>query len=260
MKILIIEDERPAFERLSKMLKEYNSEINILGNITGINDSINWFAKNKQPDLILLDVQLSDGLSLEIFSKVKITCPVIFTTAYDEYILDAFNYNGIDYLLKPIRKEKLFSALDKYKNLKEHFAQDYFSLFNKLTQTGKNYKERFTVKTGAEFISVGVEEAAYFVSEYKLVFLVTRGGKKYSYDKNLAQLEDELDPKRFFRANRNYIISINSIKSFKPFFKGKLIIDILPSAKEKIFISQEKAAQFKEWLQKKFLICYFFCF
>lgn len=250
MKILIIEDEKPAIERLSKLLNEYDSGINILANLTGINDSINWFAKNKQPDLILLDVQLSDGLSFEIFSKVKITCPVIFTTAYDEYILDAFNYNGIDYLLKPIKKEKLFSALDRYKNLKEHFTQDYFSILNKFTQTGRTYKERVTVKSGAEFLSVGVDEAAYFVSEYKLTFLITRAGKKYSYDKNLAQLEDELDPKRFFRVNRNYIISINSIKSFKPFSKGKLVVDIYPSTKEKIFISQEKAAKFKEWLEQ----------
>lgn len=250
MKILIIEDEKPAYERLSKMLKEYDSEIIDLGNLTGINNSINWFAKNKQPDLILLDIQLSDGLSLEIFSKVKITCPVIFTTAYDEYILDAFNYNGIDYLLKPIKKEKLFSALNKYINLKEHFAQDYFSIFTKLTQTDKTYKERLTVKTGSEFISICIDDAAYFVSEYKLVFLVTCAGKKYSYDKNLSQLEDELDPKKFFRVNRNYIISINSIKSFKPFFKGKLLIEILPSSKEKIFISQEKASKFKEWLEK----------
>lgn len=250
MKILIIEDEKPAIGRLSKLLNEYDSGINILANLTGINDSINWFAKNKQPDLILLDVQLSDGLSFEIFSKVKITCPVIFTTAYDEYILDAFNYNGIDYLLKPIKKEKLFSALDRYKNLKEHFTQDYFSILNKFTQTGRTYKERVTVKSGAEFLSVGVDEAAYFVSEYKLTFLITRAGKKYSYDKNLAQLEDELDPKRFFRVNRNYIISINSIKSFKPFSKGKLVVDIYPSTKEKIFISQEKAAKFKEWLEQ----------
>lgn len=250
MKILIIEDEKPAFERLLKMLKENDSGITIIGNITGINESINWFAKNKQPDLILLDVQLSDGLSLEIFSKVKITCPVIFTTAYDEYILDAFNYNGIDYLLKPIKREKLFSALDKYKNLKEHFAQDYFSILNKFNQTGRTYKERFTVKSGTEFLSVGADETAYFVSEYKLVFLITLSGKKYSCDKNLTQLEGELDPKRFFRVNRNYIISINSIKSFKHFSKGKLIVDINPFSKEKIFVSQEKAAQFKEWLEQ----------
>ena len=250
MKILIIEDEKPAFERLSKMLNDYESEIEVLGNITGIKDASKWFAKNKMPDLILLDIQLSDGLSLEIFNKVRITCPVIFTTAYDEYILEAFNYNGIDYLLKPIKKEKLFAALDKYKNLKEHFAQNYLSLLNKLNPEGKKYKERFTVKNGTEFLSVHVDDIAYFFTEYKIIFLVTRSGKKYLYDKNLSAIEEELDPKKFYRINRNYLVSIDSIKSFKSFFKGKLVIDLLPSVQEKVYVSQEKASQFKEWLNQ----------
>lgn len=250
MKILIIEDEKPAFERLCKMLGEYKNEIEILANITGIKDAINWFAQNNQPDLILLDIQLSDGLSLEIFSKARITCPVIFTTAYDEYILEAFNYNGIDYLLKPIKKENLFSALNKYENLKEHFAHDYLSLLNNLTNTKEKYKERLTVKNGTEFLSIPTGDIAYFFTEFKLTFLITSSGKKYLYDKNLSLLENELNPKRFYRINRNYIVSIDSIKSFKPFFKGKLIIEVIPPVQEKIFVSQEKASAFKQWLEQ----------
>ena len=250
MKILIIEDEKPAFERLSIMLKEYEDGINILENLTGIKDTVKWFAENKQPDLILLDIQLSDGLSLEIFNKVRITCPVIFTTAFDEYFLDAFNYNGIDYLLKPVKKEKLFASLKKYKNLKEHFTHDYFSLINKLDTPEKKFKERFTVKNGTEFLSIKLDDIAYFYSEYKLVFLVTKSGNKYLFDKNLSAVEEELDSKKFYRINRNYIVSINSIKSFKPFFKGKLLIDLKPTVKEDILISQEKAPHFKEWLEQ----------
>lgn len=250
MKILIIEDEKPAFERLSGMVKEYDQSAEIPENLTGIKSTVAWFTKNKQPDLILLDIQLSDGLSLEIFNKLRITCPVIFTTAYDEYILEAFSYNGIDYLLKPVKKEKLFAALEKYKNFKEHFSNDYLSLFDRVKPNGKDYKERFTVKNGTEFLSVNSDDIAYFFTEYKLTFLITTSGKKYLYDKNLAVIEEELNPKKFYRINRNYLISVNSIKSFKSFFKGKLLIELSPPVKEQVFISQEKATGFKVWLEQ----------
>lgn len=250
MRILIIEDEKPAFERLSKMLNEYENDISVYENITGIKDAVKWFTQNRQPDLILLDIQLSDGLSFEIFENVRITCPVIFTTAFDEYILDAFNFNGIDYLLKPVKKEKLFTALNKYKNLKEHFSVDYLSLLNNIQNSAGNFKERYTVKNGTEFLSIPVGEIAYFYSEYKLVFVVTKTGKKYLFDKNLTAVEEGLDPKIFFRINRNYITSIEAIKSYKPFFKGKLLIALNPPVKENVYVSQEKSTQFKQWLEQ----------
>ncbi len=250
MKIIIIEDEKPAFERLSNMVKKYDDLITISENLKSVKESIKWFNSNKQPDLILLDIQLSDGLSLDIFNHCKITCPVIFTTAYDEYILEAFSYNGIDYLLKPIKKDKLEAALEKYKNLKKHFTHNFISLFDQLSKSKQKYKERITVKSGTDFISIRIDEIAYFYTEYKLVFLIASSGKKYLVNKKLSELEEELNPSIFFRINRKYLVNINAITKFKSFFKGKLIVNLKPKVEEEIIISQEKASIFKEWIEE----------
>jgi two-component system LytT family response regulator len=250
MKILIIEDENPALKKLAQMVRDYDPAINIVGTTGSVKDTIRWLKNHPRPDLILLDIQLSDGLSLEIFKHVSVTCPVIFTTAYDQHILEAFNYNCIDYLLKPIKQEKLNRALDKYLKLKTHFTQDFVSLLKNIGQEESPYKQRITVKKGVDYLSVKTEDIAFFFTEYKLVFLITHKGEKYLADKTLSDLQSELNPAEFFRVNRKYLVHINAIARFKPYDKGRIEVDVKPPVREQIIISQEKAAAFREWVER----------
>lgn len=250
MKILIIEDEKPAVKNLTQMIHEYDPAINIVAEIGTVRDAMQWLERNEQPDLILLDIQLSDGMALEIFKHRPVSCPVIFTTAYDEHILEAFNYNCIDYLLKPIKQQKLNSALDKYLNLKNHFTQNLLTLLNDLTENKSRYKKRISVKKGLDFQSIKIEDIAFFYTEYKMVFLITHKREKFVVDKPLSDLENELSPEAFFRINRKYLASINAISKFKPYEKGRLLVELSPQVREEIIISQEKAASFKKWMDR----------
>lgn len=250
MKILIVEDEKPAMESIARMVNDYDPVIEIAGKIGTVSEAVHWLEKNHEPDLILLDIQLSDGLSLEIFKQRPVTCPVIFTTAYDEYILEAFNYNCIDYLLKPIKQEKLENALNKYLKLKDHFTQDLAALLNDFTETRNRYKKRVTVKKGIDFQSVKTGDIAFFYTEYKMVFLITYNGEKFVVDKTLSDLEKELDQQSFFRINRKYLASIDAIAKFKPYEKGRLMIELKPSVREEIVVSQERASAFKAWMER----------
>lgn len=253
MKILIIEDEKPAVENITQMVKEYDSQMDILDSIGSIKEAVHWLNNDKQPDLILLDIQLSDGISLEIFKQCQVNCPVIFTTAYDDHILEAFDYNCIDYLLKPIKQEKLNKALDKYLKLKGHFTQNFMALFDDLN-TSKSatsrWRKRITVKKGIDFQSVEAGDIAFFYTEYKLVFLITHTGNKFVVDKPLSDLENELNPDEFFRINRKYLASISGIAKFRPYDKGRLEVELNPGVREEIVVSQEKAASFKKWIDR----------
>lgn len=250
MNVLIIEDEKPAADQLMRLLKQTSASVEVVRTIGSIRESVAWLAQNEMPDLILLDIELSDGRSLEIFKQCRITCPVIFTTAYDEYLIEAFGYNGIDYLLKPIRVDKLKSALQKYEKLRSHFTGRIDALLQTVAAEKPRYKERLLVKKGVDFVSIKTEETAYFYSEFKITFLVDRAGQKYMLDKPLGVLEQELDPKAFFRLNRKYLAHIQAITRFKSFEKGKIRIDLSPAVKEEVHISQEKAADFKMWMEK----------
>ena len=249
MKVLIIEDEKPAVENIAQMINQYDLAIEIVAKIGTIKEAVHWLRKNDHPDLILLDIQLSDGLSLEIFKNHPVNCPVIFTTAYDEHILEAFNYNCIDYLLKPIKQEKLEQSLDKYLKLKSHFTQNYITLLNDLAESKTQYKKRITVKKGLDFQSIKTDDIAFFYIEYKLVFLITTEGVKFVVDKPLSALENEFNPIEFFRLNRKFLAHINAISKFKAFEKGKLQVELRPRINEEVIVSQEKASVFKQWLE-----------
>lgn len=251
MEILIIEDEKPALEKLSQMVREYDPAIVVAGSAGSVREALRWLERHKQPDLILLDIQLSDGLSLEIFKQREVACPVIFTTAYDEHILEAFNYNCIDYLLKPIKQEKLNQALDKYLKLKTHFTRNFLALLSDLTPSGPAHRQRITVKRGVDFLSVKASDIAFFYSEYKLTFLITHGREKFVVDKPLAELEDELNPAEFFRVNRKYLVNINAVAKFKAYDKGKILVEVKPPLREEVIVSQERAAAFREWIEGK---------
>ena len=239
MKLLIIEDEKPAYESLAEELWAIDENVQILAGCSSVDESIRWLSQNPQPDLILMDIQLSDGLSFNIFKSVNITCPVIFITAYDKYLTQAFNYNSIDYLLKPISQEKLKNAIRKYKNLQNYFVNNHSALLEFLNHHDRK-KSRILVKRGMEFQTVRVEDVVYFFTEHKLVFLVDKENRKYLAEKNnLSELEEELDKNLFYRANRKYIINANYVKRFKPLDRSKLSVELLLPINEEIIVSQE---------------------
>jgi DNA-binding LytR/AlgR family response regulator len=250
MKLLIIEDEKPAYENLAEELWQIDENIQVIGSCGSVDESIKWFGQNPQPDLILMDIQLSDGLSFNIFKSCNITCPVIFITAYDKYLTQAFDYNSIDYLLKPINQNKLKNAIKKYKNLQNYFVNNHSAILDYLNNQDKK-KSRILVKRGMEFQTVRVEDIVYFFTEHKLVFLVDKDNRKYLAEKNnLSELEEELDKNLFYRANRKYIINANFVKRFKPLDRSKLSVELQLPLNEEIIISQENSSSFKKWISE----------
>ena len=250
MKIFIIEDEPPALENLKMCIKNIGNNIEITGTAGSVAQSLNWLSNNSAPDLILMDIQLSDGLSFHIFKEDTIKCPVIFITAYDKYMIEAFEYNCIDYLLKPVHPNRLASALNKYKNLQQHFIHNYSSLFDYLQSSKKN-KSRIIVKKGTEFLSLKLEDIVYFFTEHKLVFAVDKDNRKFLCETNsLADIEEMLDEKKFFRANRKYIVNADFISKFKSIDKSKINIELGLPLNEEVIVSQENAAAFKKWISE----------
>lgn len=250
MKIFIIEDELPALENLKMCVKDIGANIEIAGTAGSVAQSINWLSNHAMPDLILMDIQLSDGLSFHIFKDDNIKCPVIFITAYDKYMIDAFEYNCIDYLLKPVDVNRLAAALNKYKNLQHHFINNYSSVIEYL-QTARKNKSRIIVKKGTEFLSLKLEDVMYFFTEHKLVFAVDKDNRKFLCEtSSLADVEAMLDEKKFFRANRKYIVNADYITKFRSIDKSKINIEMLLSLNEEIIVSQENAAAFKKWISE----------
>lgn len=250
MKIFIIEDEKPALENLKTCVAGIDGNNEIVGTSTSVADSINWLKNNAMPDLILMDIQLSDGLSFHVLKEDNVKCPVIFITAYDKYMMDAFEYSCIDYLLKPVDCNKLTNALNKYKNLKNHFINNYASIFEYL-QTSKKNKSRIIVKKGTEFLSLKLEDIVYFFTEHKLVFAVDKDNRKFLCETNsLADIEEMLDANSFFRANRKYIVNANFITKFKSIDKSKISVELFLSLNEEVIVSQENAAVFKKWISE----------
>lgn len=250
MKVLIIEDEKPAAEKLQRALQKVNNEIEVLSILESVRDTIQWIDKNPAPQLIFMDIQVADGLSFKIFEHKNIDCPVIFVTAYDEYWQTSFEHNGIDYLLKPIRQDKLEAALNKYYKLKEYFAIDYSSLLykRKVTESSNGYKKRLLVKKGVDYFSIKTDEIAYFYAAHKVVCLLDKNGQKFILDKSLSDLEKDMDPMLFYRVNRKYLVNMNAIRRIKTFPKSKLMVELNPSVDEDVLISQETASDFKQWL------------
>ena len=252
MKVLIVEDERPASENLVEELQAIDDSIDVVAGCNSVEGTVRWLQKNPAPDLILMDIQLSDGLSFNIFKACEVTCPVIFTTAYDKYLTQAFEYSSIDYLLKPISQDKLKNAIRKYKALRNHFVSSHeyagnHTLPDYLIQDRK--KSRILVRKGVDFQAVRVEDAGYFFTEHKLIFLVDKENKKFMAEKNnLSELEEELDKNIFYRANRKYIINANYIKLFKPLERSKISVELTLPVSEEIIISQENSASFKKWI------------
>ncbi|MEI9958727.1 MAG: LytTR family DNA-binding domain-containing protein [Ferruginibacter sp.] len=251
MTILIIEDEEPAYKRLQKMLKELEPDATLIEQIVSVSSAVKWFKENGEPNLIISDIQLSDGISFEIFKQVDIKCPVIFTTAYDQYAIEAFKVNSIDYLLKPVKKEELETAVAKFKTLTPAAAPpaiDINKLLQSLQPAGTGYKKRFVVRYGEHIKTIDVDEVVYFYTEDKATFLCTKDARRFVVDFNMDSLDSMLDPKVFFRINRQYIISIHSIAEMFAYSKSRVLIKLNPPAKHETIVSTERSADFKLWL------------
>jgi len=247
MKVVIIEDELPARAKLESMLVAINPAIKVVAKLGSVMESLQWLAANDEPDLAFVDIQLSDDHSFEIFRKHPVRFPVIFTTAYDKYLLESFEFNSIDYLLKPITEEKLRRSLEKVKKLEQHFVQgNILRLIDQSKQKGRN---RIVARKGTEFIALGTDDIAYFFTEHKIVFVRDFSGRQMIVDQNLGELEAELDPEVFFRLNRKFIVHSKAIERFKP-DNGKILVFLKPDVKEDVHVSKETAPEFRRWIGK----------
>lgn len=246
MNIIIIEDELPARAKLEQMLIKLQPDITIAAQLGSVQESLRWLSQNPSPDLAFVDIQLSDNHSFEIFRKHPVQFPVVFTTAYDKYLLESFEYNSIDYLLKPITEENLRRSLLKVKKLEQHFIQGHLlSLIQEAKHTPP--RNRIVARKGTDFVTLQAEEVAYFYTEHKIVFVKDFQGRNLIVDHNLAELEEMVDPKNFFRLNRKFLANVKAIEKFKP-DSGKIVIHLTPEVREPVHVSKETAPAFRKWI------------
>ncbi|SFN33768.1 DNA-binding response regulator, LytR/AlgR family [Paenimyroides ummariense] len=245
MKIVIIEDEKPAARLLKRKVENLNCEV--IAVLSSVTESIEWFLQNEHPDLVLVDIQLSDGLSFEIFEQVEIKSSVIFTTAYDEYALKAFKLNSIDYLLKPIDENELKAAIEKFLSLQNKTIFNQQSLNNVYSS---NFKKRFVVKTGNIIKIIDVNDIECFYSAFKSSFLTTIENRSFSLDDSMETIEKEVDKECFFRVNRQFIINLKAIKEISVYSNSRLKISLNNYKEEEIIVSREKVQAFKEWISR----------
>ena len=254
MKVLIVEDEELAVKKLRKTLFTVDGTIEVTGVTDSIKTTVEWLQSNPQPDLILMDIELADGQSFEIFNLTEVKSPVIFTTSYDEYALKAFKVNSVDYLLKPIQQEELQTALNKFRKIsggsKSELSLD--NLVKELQQKlqPKEYRKRFLVKQGQKLVSVEVEDIAYFYSDGRLNFFKTTDNRKFVVDYTMDELEDMLDPIKYFRISRSFYVSVNSIDKIEDYFGNRLILQLKPVVDKEALVSREKVTDFKKWMGK----------
>lgn len=251
---LIIEDEAAAAEKVTRLATSHFAEATLVGPIESIEESVEWLQENPMPDLIFMDIQLADGPSFDIFNEVDISCPVIFTTAYDEHALTAFGHNGIEYLLKPIKEEAFQKAINKFRSWNQQQAApqpDWTSLLAGV-QSGNNrksYQKRLVIRYGQQIKALEIKDAAFFYIESKVTILNTFDGKEYPVDQNLEELQHILDPAVFFRINRKMIINIGAISKMSAHSKSRVRLVLSPGFTEEVIVSSERSPVFKEWLK-----------
>ena len=256
MRYLIIEDEPLAQDELVRMLNALDPNFTLLASIDSVKESVEWFNNNEQPDIVFMDIHLSDNICFDIFNKVEITAPVIFTTAYDQYAIEAFKTNGIAYLLKPIEEEELVAALKKFRTLTNtnielssiHSHIQQLSTLNSQLATRNSYKERVLAKVGDNYQHVAMQDVAYFYSEDHYTFVATKDKQRYIINYTLDTLVEQINPQQFFRISRQFIININAIDNISKHFNGRLKITVNPSFSEDIYVSRNRVQTFLAWL------------
>jgi len=249
MRILIVEDEKLAADRLMTLLKEYDPSVEVVACTESVEDTVHYLQHHAAPDLLLLDIHLSDGHSFEIFKQVAYNKPVIFITAYDQYALEAFKLHSVDYILKPVSLTALAAAINKYKQLSASYtATDFGQLLPSLN--GKIFKKRFLGKVGQRLFFIDTNDIAFFQADNKVVYLADKEGNRYVVDHTMEKLEELLDNQEFFRLNRRYIVRINAIEQVKPYFNGRLKLVVKGAAQtDELVISRDRAAGFRQWVE-----------
>lgn len=250
MNVVIIEDEKPAARRLNRMLNDLG--INPIAMLHSVEEAVNWFHNNEHPELLFLDIQLSDGLSFEIFDEVEVTSAIIFTTAYDEYALKAFKLNSVDYLLKPIDVDELENAVNQFKKIQPATLKtgiDLEQLKSMVLTSQTNYKKRFTAKVGQHLKMISVEITECFYSENKATLIHTTDNRSYLIEDTLDTLESLLNPELFFRVNRGFIVNINQIKDIIAYTNSRLKISLNTFSETEIIVSRERVKDFKSWIE-----------
>ena len=247
MRILIVEDETAAYENLVDILKGIDPSIKIAGYTESITQTIRWLQNNQMPDLILMDIHLSDGSAFSIFNSIEIETPVIFTTAYDQYAIEAFKVNSIDYLLKPVKSEDMERALAKFRKWTRKDILDYLAQIALLTQVQK-FRDKLLIPVKDKLIPVSMEEISFFYTSDKSTRVYLKNGKWYPYSRTLEQIEESLNPKDFIRANKQFVIARSSVVNITIWFDSRLLITPDVESPERIYVSKNKAAEFKAWL------------
>ena len=251
LRVLILEDEAPALDRIRALLAEAAPDAVVAGTADSVRAAGTWLQRNAAPDLMLADIQLSDGLSLDLFRTHPPPCPIVFTTAHDSYLLDAFATHGIAYLLKPVKSADLAAALKKHRDLARHYAASLSALAAELTagppRPNGAGRRRLLVQKGLAFHPLALEEVAYFFSEHKLTFVVTRRGERFLVDESLASLESALPTAEFFRLGRTLLAHISAVRSFRSIGKGRLAVQLHPASATEVQVAQERAAEFRTW-------------
>lgn len=249
MNVIIVEDEERTARQLVRMLLHYDPTIQILTILPSVKEAVTWFQQNSMPDIAFMDIHLEDGQAFGIFEQVSLTVPIIFTTAFDEYMLKAFKVNSVDYLLKPIDYDELVAALEKFKSLKANTGFNMNALLQLVQQPKEpSYKDRFMVTVGTKIYSIEVEDIAYFYSEEKATFLLTKAGQLLPLEFSLDGLENQLNPANFFRINRQYLVARKALKSIQIYSSTKIKLDLVPVPRKDIFVSVHKVPDFKNWL------------
>lgn len=250
MRILIVEDETAAFENLVDILRELDPEIEVAGNTESIKQTIRWLKSNPLPDLILMDIHLSDGSAFEIFRNIVLEIPVIFTTAYDEYAIEAFKVNSIDYLLKPVKTADLKRALDKFRKLSRQDVLKYIAQLAQVAPLTK-FKDKILIPVKDKLMPVDMKEISFFYTTEKNTRVYLKNGKSYHYSKTLDQIEVMLNPSDFIRANKQFIVSRDSVENLTIWFDSRLLLTLDVEPPERIYVSKNKAAEFKAWIVRE---------
>jgi len=256
MNIIIIEDEQLAAERLNILIKQYDASINIIGYLETIEESVQWFSTNKEPDLILMDIHLSDGYSFEIFKKININKPVIFTTAYDQYAIEAFQHFSIDYLLKPISLEMISNAFKKYQSIVKSFTLPDYKSWQKFLgspiQNLSQYKKRFVAKVGTKSYIIQIEDIACFTADKKIVSIIDTDDNIYTVNHTIEKIESMVNPADFFKINRSIIVNLKMIQQIKPHLNNRLKLTLKGKRQlEEMIVSRERVSAFRNWLEEK---------
>jgi DNA-binding LytR/AlgR family response regulator len=252
MKVLIVEDEPQAAARLEKLLGEILADLTIGAKVDSVTKAVRWFQNNPAPDVVLMDIQLADGLSFEIFEKCKVECPVIFTTAYDQYALKAFKVNSVDYILKPVDKDELSNALKKVRasGKSPQTEELLINIGAAVKMLMKKFKTRFVIKVGEHLRTIEVENIHYFFSQDKATFCVTSDNRNFILDFTIEQLEDMLDPEHFFRINRKYLVKASAIQDIISYSNSRLRLVLKGSDDADIIVARERVQEFRQWLDR----------